>query len=162
MTKSKRQKSIHKTTKVDELKKELQDNDAILKKNEENPRLQIQIGLYRKGFPQISPMYDSLIEKMQLDIEEMQLKVDSDFALINPTFAFQTIPRWREIQKTNHQKSIQATKDNLKEIEVNVELVKTEIQQQNERIIARREQILEELQKLGVDVADYKKPDYVG
>ena len=55
---------------IPSLREELKKNDMVLKKNHEETNKQIQIGLYRKGFPQGSPMYDTLLEKMRLDFLE--------------------------------------------------------------------------------------------
>ena len=55
--------------KIKNLRKELERNDGILKANTENTRNQVQEGLYKRGFPVGSVWYDSLIEKMKLDIE---------------------------------------------------------------------------------------------
>src|SRR3990167_3494140 len=65
--------------KISNLRGELERNDNILKNNTENPRNQIQKGLYEKEIPIGSAWYDSLLEKMKLDIEETQLKLDSEF-----------------------------------------------------------------------------------
>src|SRR3990167_396058 len=65
--------------KIASLREELERNDKILNQNTENLKKQVQIALYQRGFPQGSPMYDSLIEKMKYDIEEANLKLDSEF-----------------------------------------------------------------------------------
>ena len=146
------------------LKKELKVNDEVLKKNHENTNQQIQIGLYQKGFPQTSPMYDSLLEKMKLDLEDAQIKLDSGLKLMNPTFEFQTNPRWVEIQKEYHKQNIKAIGNNVKEILKQVEEVKKGITTQNERIKARRIQIIDELKDLKEDVSEFadKTPNYIG
>ena len=101
---------------------------------------------------------------MKLDIEEMQLKLDSEFKVINPQFEFQGNPRWISLQILFHQKNLEAVKGNLKEIEDNAEAVKQELNEQNERIVARRSQILEELEELGEDISGFSKQnhDYIG
>ena len=146
------------------LREELERNDNILNQNTENLKKQVQIALYQRGFPQGSPMYDSLIEKMKYDIEEANLKLDSEFKVVNPQFEFQQNPRWIELQMLFHKKNIEAVKENLKEIEDNVGAVKQEIAEQNERIVARRSQILEELEALGEDISGFSKQnhDYIG
>ena len=150
--------------KIRNLREELERNDRILKNNTENLRNQIQEGLYKKGFPVGSAWHDSLIEKMKFDIEEANLKLDSGFKVVNSQFEFQQNPRWIELQMLFHKKNLDAIKENLKEIEDNVEGVKQEISEQSERMIARRSQILEELEKLGEDISGFKKQnhDYIG
>ena len=150
--------------KLKNLREELERNDNILKNNTENLRNQIQEGLYKRGFPVGSAWYDSLIEKINLDIEETQLKLDSEFKVVSPQFTFQSNPRWIELQNLFHKKNLEAIKGNLKEIEENVEAVKQEINEQNERIVARRNQILEELEALGENISGFSKQnhDYIG
>ncbi len=146
------------------LKEELKKNDALLKKNHENVREQIQIGLYQKGYPTTSPMYDTFLEKMKLDLEDAQIKVDSNIELITPTFKFQTNERWKEIQLEYNKRNVKAIKDNIKETETQIELVKKDITEQTERMKARRLQIIEELKDLKEDVSEFtgKTPEYIG
>lgn len=150
--------------KIKSLVEELKANDEILKKNHENTREQIQIGLYKEGYSQANPMYDSFIERMELDLEEAQLKLDSGIVVEHPTFNFQTNPRWIEIQIILHNRNIVAIKSNLEDINEMLEKVKKLIVEQNERIKTRRFQIIEELKELKVDVSEYvnKVPDYIG
>ena len=146
------------------MQEELERNDRVLESNGKNLRNQVQEGLYQKGLPVGSAWYDSLIEKMNLDLEQKKLELETSFSTINPTFIFQEDKRWKEIQIKNYEKNIAAIQGSLKELEGNVESVKQQIQEQNERIIARRAQIIEELEKIGHDVSQYKtKPqDYIG
>src|SRR3990167_8115277 len=150
--------------KINSLREEIERNDKILKNNTENLRNQIQEGLYKRGFPVGSAWYDSLLEKLKLDIEEANLKLDSGFEVLNPQFTFQKNPRWIELQILFHQKNLEAIKSNMKEVEDNAEAVKQEINEQNERIVARRSQILEELEALGEDISGFSKQnhDYIG
>ena len=83
---------------------------------------------------------------------------------MQPTFAFQLMPRWIEIQKILHEKNLKAMQDNLDEVQKKIEMITQEINEQNERIIARRAQILEELTALGADISQYAKQppqDYI-
>lgn len=164
MAKSERNKRLNVVKKVNELRTELEKNDEILRKNIEETRKQVQEGLYKKGYPIGTAWYDSLLEKMKLDVEEIQIKLDSNFEVVNPQFVFQKNPRWVEIQMLFHKKNLEAIKSNIKEIEENVEAVKQDITEQNERITARRNQILEELEKLGQDISEFTKQnhDYIG
>jgi len=150
--------------KIKNLREELERNDNILKNNTENLRNQIQEGLYKRGFPVGSAWHDSLVEKMKFDIEETNLKLDSGFKIIHPQFEFQTNPRWIELQMLFHKKNLEAVQENIKEIEHNVEDVRQEINEQSERIVARRSQILEELENLGQDISGFSKQnhDYIG
>lgn len=164
MAKSMRKIKAKKEKQVDELKKELIANDMIHKKNIEEKRTQVQIGLYKKGFPQTSPMYDSLLERCHYELEETQIKLDSNFETFNPIFKFQQNERWIEIQKIYAKKQIEAIKSHIEEIKTNVEEVEKDIVEQNARIVARRVQILVELDKRGVDISEFSKtvPKYIG
>lgn len=150
--------------KIKNLREELERNDRIIEKNEKELRNQIQEGLYKKGYPVGSAWYDSMLEKMKLDVEEQQIKVNSGFKVVNPQFTFQQEPRWIEIQTIFHKKNLEALKETIKELENNVEIVQQEINEQNERVIARRSQILEELEALGQDISEFTKKnhDYIG
>ena len=150
--------------KIKNLREELERNDRILEKNEKDLRNQIQEGLYQKGYPVGSAWYDSMLEKMKLDVQEIQLKLDSEFEVINPQFEFQNNPKWVDIQMLFHRKNLEAIKENIKELEHNVEIVQQEITEQTERVTARRSQILEELEKLGQDISEFtrKNHDYIG
>ena len=149
--------------KIQDYMTELRRNDEMLKKNKEEHRMQVQIGLHKKGLPPGSPMFDTLLEKMKMDIEVEQIKVDLGFKCINPVFEFQRSKRLAEIQMEMSQKHVKAMKGNVAEIEKNLEEVKNDIIAQNERMKDRRVQILEELEKLGEDVSELKKevPDYI-
>lgn len=148
---------------IKELREELIKNDEILKKNKENHTIQVQMGLWKKGYPQSSPMYDTLIEKMEYDIKEFKIKLDSGFNVVNPTFAFQQDPRWIDMQIEIHKKMLKATEDNIAEIRKNMGEVENDIIAQNERIKERRTQIIEELGELGEDISEIKEksPDYI-
>lgn len=149
---------------VQSLKKEIKDKDEILRKNYEEERQQVQIGLYQRGYPQTSPMYDSFLEKMKLDLEEAELKVEGGIVVLNPTFNFQKDHRWVEIQMIFHKKNIIAIKENIAETEKQIKEVQADITLQNERIKSRRIQILEELKELKQDISEYvdKTPNYIG
>ena len=101
---------------------------------------------------------------MKLDIEEAQIKVDSGFSIVIPTFTFQRSKRWLEIQMEFNKRNIKAIKENLEEIEKQVIDAKAELKEQNQRINLRRIQIIEELKKAGEDVSEFtgKTPDYIG
>ena len=164
MTKSKLQKDKRKKKTVKELKQELKENDEVLKKNHEKPKEQVQVGLYQLGYPPGSPMYDSYLDKMRLDMEDAQIKVDSKLEVLNPIWLFQTSKRWKEIQLEYHKRNIKALKNNIAEVGKQVEKVKKAITVQNERIKARRIQIIDQLKELKVDVSEFtgKVPDYIG
>lgn len=164
MSSKEKRKENREIKRVDELKREIKENDLVLKKNHEKTKEQIQVGLYQKGYPQGNPMYDSYIDKMKLDLEDAQIRIDSGLKLINPTFEFQTDPRWVEIQKECIKRNIKAIKGNLEEVEKRVEEVKKDIVAQNQRINLRRIQIIEDLKKQGENVSEFieKVPSYIG
>lgn len=149
---------------IPELKKEIASNDEILRRNHENKEDQIQIGLYqRKWILPGSPRHDQVIEKTKLDIEDVQIRIDSKIELACPIFKYQENARWREIQLLLHKRNIKALRENLEATEKSVNEVKEDIAKQNQEIKLRRIQIIEELKKLKVDVTEYsgKVPDYI-
>ena len=164
MAKSISKKGREKEAKVNALKKELIANDEVLRKNIEEPLMQVQRGLCRKGLPPDAPLYDSLLEKLGLDIEETDIILNHGMRVANPLFEFHKDERWIEIQKIKNEKCLKALKANFAEIEKNVAEVKSDIEHQNERIKARRTQIIEELKALGEDVSviTEKAPSYIG
>ena len=164
MTKSRLRKEVKKQKRIKELRDELAKNDEILRKNTEQHKTQVQVGLYRLGYPQSSPMYDSLIEKMNYDLEEFKIKLDSGFKVVNPTFAYQQDSRWIDIQIEIHQKMLKVVEGNMGEIKKHVEEVETAIVEQNARIESRKVHILEELEELGEDISKIKEksPNYIG
>jgi len=149
---------------IPKLKEEIKDNDAVLRRNNEDLRMQIQQGLYKEGYPQTGAMYDTFIDKMELDLEETQIRIDSKLEILSATFKFQLDPRWVEIQLEGYKKNIKALKENLEDIQAMVIKVTKDISEQNERIKARRIQIIEILKDLKVDVSEFigKSPDYIG
>lgn len=157
-SKGKGRKGINRQKRIEELKKEIDNNNAILKKNIENYRLQVQIGLYGKGLPREAPMYDTLLEKMKLDIEQKKIELSSCYVVINPVFKYTLSDKWREIQMKRAEREISAMNDNIIEIEKNLKEVEKDIADQNERIKARNEQILGELKELGAN----DKNNYIG
>ena len=94
--------------KIKNLREELERNDRILEKNEKDLRNQIQEGLYKKGYPVGSPWYYSVIEKMRLDVKELNLKLDSGFEVESPQFKFQRNPEWINLQIDFHRKNLEA------------------------------------------------------
>lgn len=149
---------------VEALLKELNDSDDVYKRNKENHRVQVQAGLVRRHYPQTGKMYDLLLEDIKEEIAINQVKIDTGMQVIHPVFAFEASKIWADLQ-VNH---LKRRNDNLKadvtEIEKNVEEVRQEIEEQNARILARRVQIIEQLDKFGYDTQDLKKkaPDYIG
>ena len=164
MMKAQIKKDKKKKKRVEELRKEIKDNDEILRKNHEEEKDQVQLGLCKRGYPPSAPMYDSLIERTKLEIEEKQIVLGSGFTPISPSFQYQTSQRWAEIQTIFYEKNITALKDKLKLLEGDVKIVKEDIVKQNERIKLRRIQIIEELKQLGEDTSELtgKVPDYIG
>ena len=141
------------------LKAELAQNEETLKKNTENPKGQIQVGLRGKGMPQGAMMYDSLLEQMRLDIEEEQMRFDSGFVIFTPSFEFQKTPRWREMQVIRSKKALKNMKFNLDEVEKRVADVEKDVAEQTERIKKRNPQILEDIKALETK---NKSQSYIG
>ncbi len=163
MSKKETKKLNREKKKVEKLVTELKANDKILEKNHKDLRGQIQEGLYHLDYPVGSPWFDSMLEKMKLDRESVEITLKG-LKVINPIFEFQTNPRWMEIQRIQHEKNVKALKENIVEIEAKVKQVKKSIADQNQRINARRIQIIDDLKDLKQDVSEYtgKTPDYIG
>lgn len=156
-------------TDVDKLKKELANNDTLLDKNINKFEEQVQIGLYRLGYPTSYPRYDILLDRMSRDIRELKMRIDSKCKVINPLFVYQTSPDWVALELENAEKQLQSIEKNKSGIEDNISRIKSEIVAQNERLRSRREQILDDLSKLGEDVSCYRstlgsnpQQDYIG
>lgn len=164
MTKAQIRKEKKKNKRIEELGKEIRDNDEILRKNHEEEKDQVQLGLCKRGYPPSAPMYDSLIERTKLEIEEKQIVLNSKFRTHSPTFDYQVNTRWKEIQNIFYEKNVSALKAKLELLEGDVKIVKADIAKQNERIKLRRIQIVEELKKLGEDTSELtgKVPSYIG
>ena len=141
------------------LKEELAQNESTLKKNLEDPKGQIQIGLRGAGMPQGSMMYDSLIAQMKLDIEEEKMRNDSGFVLLNPSFEFQKSDRWREMQMIRSDKALKNMESNLEEVEKRVAEVEKAVADQTIRLTNRNPQIVEELKTLEQNAKDQ---NYIG
>ena len=163
MSKAQTKKENRQKKKIESLKKELEDNDKVLEKNHKNLKSQIQEGLYKQGYPVGNAWYDVMLEKLKHDLESTEITLKG-LKIINPTFEFQTNPRWLELQKIQHEKNMEAFKANIKEIDDKVKLVKKQISEQSERIKARRIQIIDLLKDMKQDVSEYtnKTPDYIG
>lgn len=147
---------------IEELSNELKAIDEVQKKNKEQYKLQVQIGLYGKGYPQGSPMYDTLLDKMKLEVEGLQIQIDSGYKTTYPDFEFQRHPRWIEIQLEFARRNLKANQENIIEIEKNLAEVENAIAEQQIRIEARRTQILDELKSMKVDISEFKTPNYIG
>ena len=142
-----KKQKFNKKERIEEIGKELKANEEILAKNKNQYKLQVQMGLIRKGFPP-NMMYDSLLEKLGIEIEEMNIKLDSKFEVVHPMFRFQSEPRWRAIQIEVTEKQLKQHRDNIEEIQKRVVEVKKEVAAQTIRIEARNKDIKEELKKL--------------
>jgi len=155
----KKNKEKSKTTRINELKAEIKANDEMLKKNKDKRKLQIQIGLIKAGFPPSSGMYDILTEKLEFDLKINKICIDSKYEVVNPTFKFQADPEWQKLQVTRCINSKEENEANLKTVKESVAKVEAAIDEQNERIVARRLQIIDELKKLKQDVSEFEKTE---
>lgn len=161
MTKSRKRKEISKAKQIEALRKELIANDDIFRKNKDQHNIQVQIGMINRGFPQ-QTMYDSFIDNMKFQIKEAELKLKTKFRVLNPVYEFQKDQQWIDLQIEITEKGLEANKKNVGEVEKNVKEVENEIMVQNDRILGRRIQILDELKKLDYDTSDFTKPNYFG
>src|SRR3990167_12597 len=142
--------------KINNLRREIEGNDKMLKKNQEDLRHQIQERLYMdKVLSPGMPWYDTIIMKAELEMEEIEIKLKHGIETAYPTFSYQKDSRWIEIQLETLQKNLKAIKESLNEMHSAVEIAKQKINEQNDRMTARREQALDELRELGIDVSEY-------
>ncbi len=146
------------------LQEELKNNDELLKKNKGQHTIMVQIGMIKRGYPQNGIMYDSMIEDGEFNIEELKMKIDSEFLVANPQFHYQEKSEWMNLQLENAKKQLKVSIKSLKEIKQQVEEVENDLTAQDGRMKARRIQIIEDLKKLGVkDIPQEKKnQEYIG
>ena len=149
---------------IKSMQEELKANDTLLKKNKENYRIMVQVGLRGKGYPQDGIMYDTLIEDCEFDISELKMKIDSEYRMCNAQYDYQLDAKWQNLQLKKTEKQLKTKTKSLKEIKQMVSEVENDITAQNERMKNRGVQIIEELKKLGVkDISEEKKKtDYIG
>ncbi len=164
MAKSQRKKRISKQEQVKLLMIEIKRNDEVLRKNKEEYDDQVMAGLYMEKYPPEAPLYSTFLEKMELDLEEVEIALASDMEIVNPMFKFQADPRWLEIQQVKQKKQAELLKVNIKDLGKMIEKVKNDIETHNDRMVERRIQILEDLAGLGEDVSELKaaSPNYIG
>ncbi len=149
---------------IKSMQEELKANDALIKKNKDDYRIMVQVGLRGKGYPQEGIMYDTLIEDCEFDISELKMEIDSEYRICNAQYAYQLDAEWQNLQLKKAEKQLKTKTKSLKEIKQMVSEVENDITAQNERIKNRRVQIIEELKKLGVkDIPEEKKnQNYIG
>ena len=145
------------------LRAEIIKNDELLKKNIENKKIQIQRGMINKGFPKSSQMHDVLLEDTRLEIEDLKIRIGTNYQVVGATFEFQKAATWVGIQLAIHKRRLKEIESSYEEILACKEEVERDIVKQNERIKIRRKQIIEELKELKVDVSDFdeKPPSYI-
>lgn len=163
MAKSTMRKEVKKNKQIDELRQELMRNDERLRKNTEEFKLQVQLQLYGRGYPKDGLFYDHHLAIEKLKVKESELKIKSGFSVLAPYFTYETDNDWQQLQIEFEKEDLRQRKDNIQEIEKNVEEVKNDITEQNERIKARRTQILDILKSKGADISDFsqKPPEYI-
>ena len=161
MGKNQKKKESEKNKTIEDLKKEFKDNEEIRKKNKEQYKLQVQMGMIKKGLPP-NQMYDTLLQTIEGDIKELKMKLDTKFETINPVFQFQSMPEWGALQIEQAEKKLKQQNENIKEIKARVSEVKADVAEQNSRIEQRQPQIIEQLKKLKADISDVKIPNYIG
>jgi hypothetical protein len=161
MRKMSKKMNAGKKKRIGELLKELENNDAILKKNKESYKVQVMVGLIQKGFPQSNGMYDAMLERMEFDLRESNLKIATDFRVANPVFVFQSDPEWQRMNLEATKKHVVELEANMKKIKEHIATVEKEIEDQNIRITQRNIGIKAELKKLGFAVNESNKSDYI-
>ncbi len=164
MAKSQRKKRLSKEEQVKLLMIEIKRNDEVLRKNKEDYDDQVMAGLYMEKYPPEAPLYSTFLEKMELDLEEVEIALASDMEIVNPMFKFQADPRWLEIQQVKQKKQAELLKVNITDLGKMIAKVKNDIETHNGRMVERRIQILEDLAGLGEDVSELKagSPNYIG
>jgi len=159
MSNTTKKKNMTKAKQIKELKEELKSNDVLYKKNIEQHKIQVQIGLYQLKYPQGAGMYDAVLKGMMRDVIENELILKSNMETINPVFKYQTDPVWIKLQLDKIKEIVKNTKESIKNINEMVETVEKDITEQNKRILARRVQVIGLLKELNADMSDIENSD---
>ena len=132
------------------LKTELEQINDFFQQYKEHPKALKQMGLYQKGLSQSAPMYDTLIESNEIELNEIDIVLKHGFNPINAsTFGWQTDPEWQAIQVKKHEKKRDALKKQLEDVKKSLAEVEEEVEKQKGEKDKRIAQIKEELKELG-------------
>jgi len=132
------------------LKTELEQINDFFQQYKEHPKALKQMGLYQKGLSQSAPMYDTLIESNEIELNEIDIVLKHGFNPINAsTFGWQTDPEWQAIQVKKHEKKKDALKKQLEDVKKSLAEVEEEVEKQKGEKDKRIAQIKEELKELG-------------
>jgi len=131
------------------LKIELEQINDFFKQYKETPKILRQIGLYKKGLNQGSPMYDTLLDAQKIELEECFIKLEYGFKPKNVTFAWMEDERWQKLMVNITERKKEALKKQIEDIEKSLAEVEEEIEKEKGVKDKRVAQIKEELKELG-------------
>jgi len=131
------------------LKTELEMINDFFQQYKEHPKALRQVGLFKKGLSQSAPMYDTLIESNEMEVEEIKIMLRLGFKPVNAQFAWQNDENWQKIRQTMAEKKLSALQKQLEDIKKNLAEVEEEIEKEKGEKDKRVAQIKEELKELG-------------
>lgn len=148
---------------IDEIKKEIESNDTVHKRNKEQFKVQVQLSLIQNaGYNPGNPLYDTFLIRMEIDLKDTSIKLDSKMEVINPQFKFQIDPRWIELQMDTLKRTKKALVKAITELKTQIITAEDLINGQITRWEERRTLLISRLKDLGEDTKDLETPNYIG
>ena len=138
-----------KKVRAEALTTELTGIDDFFKQEKEHPKSLRQTGLYKKGLPIGAPMYDTVLESNECQLEECKIKLEVGFETVNPNYAFMNDPRWEKLMEKITKRQQSALEKQQKELNKKLAEVEEEIKKEKEEKVTRIAQIKDELKELG-------------
>jgi hypothetical protein len=121
-----------KKARKEHLKTELQEINDFFKQYKENPKILVQMGLYRNGFDKNNPMYDSLLDAQKLDLKECELQIKFGFKPLTASFAWMNDEEWQNLMRTRCERKHKALTEAITAIETDVVKIEEQIQVEKE------------------------------
>jgi len=143
--------ATEKETRKNELNGELEKINDFFEQYKEHPTALRQVGLYKKGLSQSSPMYDSLIESNEMELKEIKIMLKYGFDPLNPQFAWQNDEEYQNIRKQFTERKLKAITNQLEDVKKSLAEVEEELEKEKGLKDKRIAQIKEELKELGMD-----------
>ena len=148
---------------VKEIKEEIDKNDQVHKRNKENFKVQVQVSLIQHaGYNPNNPMYDTFLERMEVDMTNTNFQLDSKMKVINPQYEYQTNPKWVELQMKILNKTKTALDKAITELKLQITTAEDTIKEQITRWEERRSALISRLKELGEETKELEKPTYIG
>jgi hypothetical protein len=133
---------------IEDLKSEYAEKGKVLYRNKHNLNEQIDIGLkLPNGYELQKEIYDGNDQEFAIRLK----KGIEGFEVINPYYKYETFPEFSKFMMNLCKEAKSKNLKRLNELEERRNKVIDDINDQNKRIRIRQKQILEELEKLGVD-----------